>query len=108
MRAGLLTERLTFLGSTSVKSDTGAIKKEWASVYSCKAYKHKTSILSDRDGLNAKEVFNGYNLVFQVRYNPVLDESQRVEYMGKLYKIIPPLDYQRDNTYILTVTRVDE
>ena len=108
MRAGDLTERISFLKQTSITSNTGAFKKEWLPVYSCKAKKHKTIILKDRDGLNAKEVFNGYDLVFQVRYNPLIDDNQRVEYMGKTYKIIPPLDYKRDNTYILTVTRVDE
>lgn len=108
MRAGDLTERITFLANTSVTSDSGALKKEWTSVYSCKAKKHKAKVSNDRDGLNAKEVFNGYNLVFQVRYNPLIDDNQRVEYMGRQYKIIPPLDYQPDNTYIITVSRVDE
>ena len=108
MRAGLLTERLTFMGQTKATSDSGAPKKEWTKVYSCSAYKRKSNILNDRDGLNAKEVFNGYNLVFQVRHNPLIKDNQRVEYRGETYKIIPPLDYQPDNTYIITVTRVDE
>lgn len=108
MRAGLLTERLTFLKQTQIASATGERKKDWSPVYSCKAYKHKSASIMDRDGLNAKEQFNGYNIVFQVRFNPLIEDTQRVQYRDRLYRIIPPLDYQPDRTYIITLTRVDE
>jgi SPP1 family predicted phage head-tail adaptor len=107
MRAGGLNERLTFLGEDSIKTESGASKTVWEPVYTCRARKHKLST-SDRAGINAKEVFTGYNLVFQVRYHPVINDSQRLEYRGELYKIIPPLDYQRDHTYLITAARLDK
>lgn len=106
MRAGLLKEKLTFLDEVKTSSSSGAPVKQWNAVYSCKAFKRQTSA-SIGDGLNAKELFVNYNLVFQVRYNPLISDSQRVEYRGRMYKIVPPLDYRQDNTYIITLNRVD-
>lgn len=108
MRAGILNEVLIFFGATKSTDRSGEVKTDWSPIYSCRAYKRKSTPTNDRDGINAREIFNGYNLVFQVRYNPIIKDSQRILYMGEMYKIIPPLDYQRaDNTYIITVTRAD-
>lgn len=106
MRAGLLKEKLTFLDAVTTITPSGAPVKQWNPVYSCRAYKRRTTT-SIGDGINAKEVFVNYNLVFQVRYNPLISDSQRVEYRGRTYKIVPPLDYRQDNTYIITLNRVD-
>ncbi len=106
MRAGLLTERLVFKELVQEKSATGAIRKEYKPVLTCRAYRKKLSAVVDRDGVNAMEQFIGQMIVFQVRYYPVIKESQRVEYQGRDYEI-KLLDRQRDNTYVITVEKLN-
>lgn len=108
MRAGLLTERILFKKLVTTTSQSGAVKKEYVPDYSCRAYRRKVNRISDKDGVNAKEQFFGYTIEFQVRYNPLIKETHRIEYQGKEYRIIPPLEKQKDNTYIITVTKIDE
>lgn len=106
MRAGLLRETLIFKELKEVRSPTGFVKKEYAVVLTCKAYKKKLSSVIG-DGVNAMEQFIGNTIVFQVRYYPVIKENQKVEYQGKDYSITL-LDRQRDNTYLITLTKTDK
>ena len=106
MRAGLLRETLVFKELEEITSPTGFVKKEYKEVFRCKAYRKKLSSIIDKDGLNAGEEFIGNIAVFQIRYYPVINEDQRVEYQGRIYSITL-LDRQRDNTYLITITKMN-
>lgn len=107
MRAGLLREILVFEEIQSVTSPSGAVKKEYVKVYTCKAHKKKLSLIRDADGMNAMEEFTGHTLVFQVRYHPVINEELRVLYQDRYYSI-SLLDPQiSDNTYLITLTKMN-
>lgn len=105
MRAGLLRETLIFKELKEVRSSSGFVKEEYVPILTCKTYKKKLSSVIG-DGVNAMEKFIGNTIVFQVRYYPVIKEDQRVEYQGKNYSITL-LDRQRDNTYLITLTKID-
>lgn len=107
MRAGLLRELLVFKELKQVQSNSGAAKKEYVPILTCKAYRKKQAAVVDRDGVNAMEQFTGHMLIFQVRYYPVIKDNHRVEYQGNDYSIIL-LDKQRDNTYLITLTKIDK
>lgn len=107
MRAGLLNETLVFKDLKDIKSPSGFVKKEYVAVLTCKAYRKKLATVVDRDGVNAMEQFTGRIIVFQVRYYPVIKENQQVEYQGRDYSITL-LDRQRDNTYLVTLTKIDK
>lgn len=105
MRAGLLNETLSFKELKEVTSPSGFVKKEYVSVLTCKAYRVRLS--ASAEGVNAMEQFTGHIIVFQVRCYPAIKENQRVEYQGKDYSITL-LDRQRDNTYLVTLTKIDK
>lgn len=107
MRAGLLNETLIFKELKSEQSDSGATNKKYVPVLTCKAYRKKMATVVDKDGVNAMEQFTGRIIVFQVRYYPVIKENQQVEYQGRNYSITL-LDRQRDNTYLVTLTKIDK
>ncbi|WP_042372640.1 phage head closure protein [Bacteroides neonati] len=107
MRAGLLRELLVFKELKQVQSNSGAAKKEYVPILTCKAYRKKQATVVDRDGVNAMEQFTGCIIVFQTRYYPVIKENQRVEYQGRDYSI-SLLDKQGDNTYLITLTKIDK
>lgn len=107
MRAGLLREILVFKELVKKTSLTGAEIKEYVPVYTCKAYKKKQATVANGDGLNAKEQFINILFIFQVRYHPLIKDNQRVEFQGRDYAITL-LDMQRDNTYLVTLNKVDE
>lgn len=107
MRAGLLREILVFEELQTITSPSGATKKEYAAVYTCKGYKRKMSPVRDVSGLNAMEEFSGNMLIFQVRYHPIINEKQRVLYQGRHYSMTL-LDRQiHDNTYLITLTKLN-
>lgn len=106
MRAGLLKETLIFKEWKEITTLSGFVKKEYVPILTCKAYKKKLSSVIG-DGVNAMEQFIGNAIVFQVRYYPVIKENQKVEYQGKDYTITM-LDRQRDNTYLITLTKTDK
>lgn len=107
MRAGLLREILSFEELQTLKTASGAVQKKYVSIYTCKGYKRKMSSLRDADGLNAMEEFSGNTIVFQVRFHPIINEKQRVVYQGRQYSI-SLLDRQiHDNTYLITLTKLN-
>ena len=107
MRAGLLREILIFQELKLIQSETGAAKKEYVTILTCKAYRKKQAMEVSRDGVSAMEQFTGHTIVFQTRYYPLIKENQRVEYQGRQYSIAL-LDKQMDNTYLITLTKIDK
>lgn len=105
MRAGLLRELIEFKEPKETQSDSGFPRKEYVSVYTCKAYRKKLSAVFG-DGMNASEEFIGKTIVFQVRYHPIIKDTQRIGYCGNEYQI-KLLDPQVDQTYIITCSKID-
>lgn len=106
MRAGLLTERITFFEEQTIKSPaSGAIRKDFVEVQSIRAYRKKLSA-SLGNGINASEEFIANTLVFQVRKYSFIKESMQIGYNGKRYSITL-LDEQSDNSYLITCSKIN-
>ncbi len=84
IRAGLLTEFLTFKESVKVVSDSGFEKDEQKEVLTTRAYKMKGT---GKQTEAAKEIFNSVTLTFLLRYNSLIKDTQTVEYNGIIYNI---------------------
>lgn len=107
MRAGLLREILVFEELQAVTSPSGAVSKEYVKIYTCKGHKKKLSLIRDVNGINAMEEFTRNTLIFQVRYHPAINEKQRILYQSSYYSI-SLLDRQiSDNTYLVTLTKMN-
>lgn len=107
MRAGLLRDVVIFKEARDVRTDTGAVRKEWVEVLRTRGYKRKFSNVTDKDKVEAHEEFYGHFGVIQVRYHPRIKETQRIEFRGVDYKIIL-LDLQPDNTYLVNVNKLNK
>lgn len=85
MRAGDLNERVTFQKKTTEKSDFGGYSVTWVDDFSTNA------TVTFRNGqrlLDSKEIFNQYIFAFYIRIFHKVDESMRIIYDGKKYKIL--------------------
>ena len=106
MRAGLLRDIIDFLEPEETQGATGFVKKEYKSVYTCKAYRKKNSVILD-DEMNASESFKETVMIFQVRYHPVIKENMHIRFNGSEYDI-KLIDPQVDNTYLITCKKVND
>jgi len=107
MRAGLLREFVEFLELREEKSNSGFSKKEYTSSLKTRCSRRKLSA-SMGDGINANEEFISNTVVIQVRYNSLINENNRIKYNGKMYSIIL-LDRQlQDNSYLITMSKINE
>lgn len=106
MKAGLLREILTFKELRKVQSPSGSVKKEYVSVFTCRAFRRKMSAVVDKDGVNAMEQFIGRIIIFQVRNYPIIKEYQRVIYRDQEYEI-KLIDPQSDNSLLLTLEKLN-
>lgn len=107
MKAGLLREILTFKELRKVQSPSGSVKKEYVTVFTCKAFRRKMSAVVDKDGVNAMEQFIGRIIIFQVRNYPIIKEYQRVIYRDQEYDI-KLIDPQSDNSLLLTLEKLNK
>lgn len=108
MRAGSLREFLDFRELVQVQKPSGAIKQEWESVYQCRAYLKKSSPVYDKDGVDAKELYQGTNRYFIIRRTDKVTEKQRIYWNGGAYSILliqPNID---DNTLLLQVRQLND
>lgn len=107
MRAGELTEKLEFQELQQIKLDSGFARKEYVKVLTARAARRKLVAVVDKDGVNASEQFIGNMILFQVRYNPIINDNQQVIYQGAKYSI-QLLDRKPDNTYIITLKKKND
>lgn len=109
MKAGLLRggEILTFQFPFTTQLKSGEVEKDYKTALTCKAYRKKLSSVVNSDGLNAMEQFIGSMIVFQVRNYPVIKKCTRVIYQENFYEITL-LDRQLDNTYLVTVKKINK
>lgn len=106
MRAGLLREILEFQELQAIRTSTGATRNEYVSILTTRAAKKKLTAVVTQDGVNASEQFIGNLLVFQIRYNKLIKDNQRVVYQNNEYSI-QLLDRQIDNTYHITLKKIN-
>lgn len=105
MRAGTMREFLTFLEYIEEQTPSGAIKKSWVEVYSCRGILMKALPSYDKDGVNANEIYNGATLTFRVRNTSKINESQRLRYRNNEYEIILIYPNHEDNSLQIQVKR---
>ena len=109
MRAGSMRERLTFLEEVETQTPSGAIKREWIEIYSCRAFYRKSSPVYDKDGVEARERFKGDNLYMIIRKNKKVHDLMRVRYNNTIYEVIPPIKPNHtDHTLEVQIRRLNE
>ena len=104
IQAGKLKERLIFRELQTTTTETGFQSKEYVKVYQCRGEKLKLSVVAE--DINAMEEFLADTVIMKVRYNPVITENCRVEWQGRTYDI-RLLDHQTDNSFLITLKRVN-
>lgn len=105
MQAGLLRERLTFKESVDVTTPSGFKKKGYVPILTAKAYKKKSSGVEREQ---AKEMFNSISLTFLLRYNPLIKDTQIVEYNGSDYTISFLDKNIKDNSLEIILNKKDK
>lgn len=84
MKANKLRHRLQIEKHTTVKSPTGAIKKEWAKLYEVYC---SFEPLSVKDVLTANASNSKVTARATIRFREGIDSSMRVLYKNKYYEI---------------------
>jgi hypothetical protein len=105
MRAGLLTDTISFYSISNTKSSSGAIIKNKTLVISSRCQVLKNT---GKNGVLNSEEFNSNLLEVKVRYNPIINETLKVLLRGKTYKIENIFLNKKDNSYSISLKKVDE
>lgn len=106
MRAGRLTDILTFHELQKTRTPSGAVEKAYVKILTARGERLKLTAVVDKDGINASELFIGNMIVFRLRYNPLINDNQRVEYQGRKYSI-QLIDKYR-NELKITLNRIND
>lgn len=105
MRAGLLKEFITVYRYENIQSPSGQITKDKKVVGIFRAYRLKSN------GTNkevAKELFDTLKIIFQIRYNPEIQDSDFVEYNKNDFKITFIDNNIWDRTIKLTAEKINQ
>jgi hypothetical protein len=84
MRAGLLTEHITFYKLVKVKTETGSEENTYVVDHHCRARKSYTG--GDRENENG-DIFYSHHIIFEIRQGYSFDELYRIEWDGGMYRI---------------------
>lgn len=85
MRAGLLTKPITFRRATITKNEYGQEVTYWENYIITRGnVKYNTGNRT----IENQEILNTYTVIFTVRSYHKIDESMRVLYNGKQYRIL--------------------
>ena len=99
MRAGLLNRHIVIQKPTTTKNTYGEESEEWVDYHSCKAYIPKRSGSRKMVVVESTQVGT---IEMQIRKTKDIDETMRVFYQDKYYKIAY-VDYiNEDRTYKIT------
>jgi phage head-tail adaptor, putative, SPP1 family len=85
MRAGLLKQIIEIQAKTIIKDEYGADVETYLPFLTTRCdvrYKTGTKQLSEM------EIFNDQTLEFNIRYRSGIDETMRIKFNGRLYKIV--------------------
>lgn len=107
MNAGALRYTLDFLELVKSKNETGEETKSYEKTFSCKAEKLKSNTIVIKSDVNAKELFDDTNLVFQLRNYPRIKDTCRVAYDGITYRIKLFERIIEDNSVKLTLEKLN-
>ena len=105
MRAGLLKEFITIYRYENVQSPSGQITKDKKVVATVRTYRLKSN------GSNkevAKELFDTLRIIFQIRYNPEIQDSDFIKYNGNEFKITFVDNNIWDRTMKLTAEKINQ
>lgn len=105
MQAGLLRDKITFFEITNVQSRSGAMTKTKTQVLSTLCYRKKLN--TSGMGVDAMQEFIAGTIMVQVRNNKKINDKQRFHYGIYDYRITL-IDEQRDNTLLITGTRLND
>ena len=108
MRAGAMRENLTFSTLSETQTASGSVTKQWVESYSCKAMLKRVSPVYDKDGVQAKEEYQGTNQYFIVRMTSTITDKMRISYRGNWYEIILIEPIYADRTMIIQARRINE
>jgi SPP1 family predicted phage head-tail adaptor len=85
MRAGLLSEDVTFEQQSINKGEFGATNVSWQPFKNTKA---RVTYNSGNRTNDVNEVFFAYEVVFTIRIYHQIDENMRIIWQGKKYRIL--------------------
>lgn len=108
MRAGAMRETITFTEHTETQKASGAVVKSWTDKYTCRAMLKRTSPVFDKDGVMAKEEYQGVNQYFIIRMTTSVHEKMHVKYNGYLYDIVLIEPIYADKTLLIQTRRANE
>lgn len=101
MRAGLLTEQIDILESSLIRNAYGEEETQWSIKQTTKArLMHK----GGNRTLSNDEVAYQYTKTFQVRHYIMVNEYDRIQWNGKIYRI---LDIEPDKQQMLLTINVE-
>ncbi len=107
MNAGALFYLLKMYDKESEVSPSGHRKERDVLLFSCRAWIKKFRPMYDKDGLMAREEFQGQTIVFQVRYQKKLKKAKELEFDGTRYLIIMQVP-QVDRTVLVYCRELDK
>jgi len=107
MNAGALIYTLDFLELVKSKNETGEETKSYQKAFSCKAGKLKSNTIVIKSDVNAKELFDDTNMVFQLRNYQRIKDTCRVAYDGTTYRIKLLERIIEDNSIKLTLEKLN-
>lgn len=102
MRAGLLTERITFLCPEITKTETGSEKNDYKEVHKCRA--RVTYSGGDRVNENG-DMFFSHHVIFEIRQGYDFTELYRIRWDGFDYRILS-IEKNRPNQSITITTEL--
>ncbi|BEG98109.1 phage head completion protein [Bacteroides sedimenti] len=108
MRAASLREFIEFLELRTTQGVSGEYKKEYVSVYKCRAYLRKSAPSYDKDGVDAMELFKGVSRTFQIRRSDKVNEKQVLVYAGDRYEILMIQPNADDNSLLIQVRKINK
>lgn len=106
LRAGLLNARISILVQHKIQSPSGEVRDEYVEEHKIRAYRRKLTAAVG-SGVNASEEFISNTLIFQTRQYSFLQDTIRILYEERQYKVVL-IDSQRDNTYLITCSKIND
>lgn len=108
MRAGLLSRNLiTIKRYENNQTDSGQIVKELVEVGQVRAYILKQGG-RETETAEGKELFDSQQLIFQIRYTPLLRDSDVVLLNGTMYKVVNIFNNVWDRTLKVTADKINQ
>lgn len=105
MRAGYLTERVSFFDNVSVKDEYGAKKQTWELIKVIRAEVNQND--GRRSVINAADQVT-YPIRVVTHYKHKIDESWRLKHEGKLYVISSVIRSRKSMTTTILATQINE